>query len=257
VSVAAVVGGSRGIGQAICRRLAADGMRIALMDVRDPGETLAQLPEPAWTHAVDIADPDAIEVAFAALERDWGAPDVLVNVAAICPEVPFLDTTPAIWDETLDVNARGLFFCTQAAARRMRDAGGGRIVNILSTASVQGFANTSAYCASKGAALLITRTTAIELAEYGIAVNGVAPGVVETPLLGAYESNPAIRDHDLPRTPLGRWGMPDDIAEAVAFLVLRARWMTGQVIYVDGGFLATGLPLLPELPRHTDHQEAA
>jgi 3-oxoacyl-[acyl-carrier protein] reductase len=255
VSVAAVVGGSRGIGQAICRRLAAEGMRIAIMDVRDPGETVAQLEAPAWTRAVDIADPDAIEAAFAALDRDWGAPAVLVNVAAICPEVPFLDTTPEIWDRAMDVNARGSFFCSQAAARRMRKAGGGRIVNILSTASVQGFANTSVYCASKGAALMITKTIALELADDGITVNGVAPGVVETPLLGAYESNPAIRDHDLPRTPLGRWGSPDDIAEAVAFLALHARWMTGQVIYVDGGFLAAGLPLLPEMPRHAEPLE--
>jgi NAD(P)-dependent dehydrogenase (short-subunit alcohol dehydrogenase family) len=164
-------------------------------------------------------------------------------------DVPFLDTTPAVWDRTMNVNARGMFFCCQAAARRMRRVGGGRIVNILSTASAQGFALESAYCASKGAALLLTRTLAIELAPDGILVNGVGPGTVQTEMGADYLSGGPIAAHELSRTPLARFGTAEDIAETVVWLLTRAGWLTGQAIYVDGGFLAAGLPYLDGLAR--------
>jgi NAD(P)-dependent dehydrogenase (short-subunit alcohol dehydrogenase family) len=166
-----------------------------------------------------------------------------VNVAGIGGSSSCLETTVEEWDDTLSVNARGLFFASQHAARRMKHAGGGRIVNILSTASELGFAEGVAYCASKGAALLVTRTMAVELAPHGIAVNGVGPGTVVTPMSKDYVTNDAIAGPELARTPMGRFGQPGEIAEAVAFLAIRAAWMTGEVIYVDGGFMATGMPL--------------
>jgi NAD(P)-dependent dehydrogenase (short-subunit alcohol dehydrogenase family) len=250
--VAVVTGGSRGIGRAVCVRLADEGARVAILDLTAPEETCAAVRErggEAWFAETDIADPGAIERAFAQLEAEWGPPRALANVAGVFEDVPFLDTTPAIWDRTMDINARGMFFACQSAARRMRVAGGGRIVNILSTAAAQGFALESAYCASKGAALLLTRTLALELAPDGIAVNGVGPGTVQTEMGADYLGGGPIAQHELARTPLGRFGQPEDIAEAVAWLLTRARWLTGQVVYVDGGFLAAGLPYLDGLAR--------
>jgi NAD(P)-dependent dehydrogenase (short-subunit alcohol dehydrogenase family) len=245
--VAVVTGGAQGIGRAVALRLADEGARVAVLDVGDAAETCAAVAErgaEAWSRRLDLRDTDAIEEAFAALEADWGRPAVLANVAGVFADVPFLETTREVWDRMLDVNARGLFFCSQSAARRMKEGGGGRIVNILSTAAAQGFALESAYCASKGAALLLTRTMAVELAQYGITVNGVGPGTVQTAMGSDYLAGGPIAEHELGRTPLGRFGEPADVAEAVAFFATRASWVTGQVLYVDGGFLAAGLPWL-------------
>ena len=250
--IAVVTGGSQGIGRGVCMRLARDGARVAILDINEADETRRLIEDrggESWSMRTDIADPDSIERAFARLDSDWGPPRALANVAGVFDDVPFLDTTEAIWDRTMAVNAKGMFFCCQSAARRMRQGGGGRIVNILSTAAAQGFALESAYCASKGAALLLTRTLAIELAPDGIVVNGVGPGTIQTEMGADYLAGGPIAEHELSRTPLGRFGQPEDIAEAVAWLLSDARWLTGQVIYVDGGFMAAGLPYLEGLER--------
>jgi NAD(P)-dependent dehydrogenase (short-subunit alcohol dehydrogenase family) len=250
--VAVVTGGSRGIGQGVARRLSREGARIAILDLLDPAATRAELPDQAdlWFRRTDLADPGEIEQAFVELERDWGPPSVLVNVAGVFTGlVPFLDTTPEQWDFEVNINARGLYFASQSAAKRMRRHDGGRIVNILSTAAVQGFAMASAYCASKGAALAITRVLAVELAGDGILVNAVGPGSISAPTSEEYLAETEIARHEMERTPLGRLGTPDDIAEAVAFFAGPATWVTGQAVYVDGGFMAAGLPYLDGLTR--------
>ena len=249
--VAVVTGAAQGIGRAVALRLAEEGARLALLDIADARETAAEIEGrggEVWQHRTDLTDVTSITAAFRELEGRWGPSAVLVNVAGVFADLPFLETPPEVYDRVMAVNARGVFFCSQAAARGMAAAGGGRIVNILSTASAQGFALESAYCASKGAALLLTRTMAVELARYGIQVNGVGPGTVQTAMGGEYLGEGPIAPHELARTPLGRFGEPEDIAEAVAFLATRASWITGQVIYVDGGFLAAGLPWLDGLP---------
>jgi NAD(P)-dependent dehydrogenase (short-subunit alcohol dehydrogenase family) len=250
--IAVVTGGSRGIGQGVVHRLAQDGARIAILDLLDPTETKAVLSEDTdfWFRKTDLADTDDIEAAFKELERAWGPPSVLVNVAGVFSGmVPFLDTTREQWDFEMNVNARGLYFASQSAAKRMRAAGGGRIVNIVSTAAEQGFALVSAYGASKGAALAITRVLAVELAEDGILVNAIGPGSISAPTSEDYLAAGPVARHEMERTPLGRMGTPDDIAEAVAFFAGPATWVTGQVLYVDGGFMAAGLPYLEGLAR--------
>jgi glucose 1-dehydrogenase len=245
--VAVVTGAAQGIGRAVALRLAEEGARLALLDVADARETASTIESrggEVWLHTTDLTEVASIGAAFRELDDGWGPPAVLVNVAGVFADVPFLETPPEVYDRVMDVNARGVFFCSQEAARRMAAGAGGRIVNVLSTASVQGFALESAYCASKGAALLLTRTMAVELARYGIQVNGVGPGTVRTAMGGEYLGDGPIAAHELTRTPLGRFGEPEDIADAVAFLATRASWMTGQVLYVDGGFLAAGLPWL-------------
>lgn len=245
--VAVVTGAAGGVGRAVAERLAEEGARVALLDVADSRATrqaLEQRGAQVWSAEVDMAEPTQIEEAFAALEDEWGAPRVLVNSVGVLSEQHALDVTVEEWDRVQNVNARGVFFSCQAAARRMRGCGGGRIINILSLASVQGYAREAAYAASKGAALLVTRTLALDLAPYNILVNGVGPGTTITPMSTPYLASAGVAAHEMSRIPLGRWGEPADMAEMVAFLATRARYTTGQVIYVDGGFLAAGLPLL-------------
>jgi NAD(P)-dependent dehydrogenase (short-subunit alcohol dehydrogenase family) len=248
--VAVVTGAAQGIGQAIALRLARAGGRIALLDQQPATQTLSQLRElgrPGWSAEVDLSDPAGVARAYERLDDEFGSPYALVNAAGVFADIPFLDTPVDVWDHVMNVNARGVFLSCQQAARRMRVAGEGRIVNILSTASSQGFALESAYCASKGAVLLLTRVLAVELAPLGISVNGVGPGTVQTAMGRDYLARQPIAGHELSRTPMGRFGTPADIAETVCFLVSDATWLTGQAIYVDGGFLATGLPALAQL----------
>jgi NAD(P)-dependent dehydrogenase (short-subunit alcohol dehydrogenase family) len=248
--VVVVTGGAQGIGQGIAVRLAAAGGRVAVFDRQPATETLARLGELGRSGLgveVDVSDAADVARAYARLDDEFGHPYALVNAAGVFADIPFLDTPVEVWDRVLGVNARGVFLSCQEAARRMRVAGEGRIVNILSTASSQGFALESAYCASKGAVLLLTRVLAVELAPLGITVNGVGPGTVETAMGKDYLARGPIAGHELSRTPMGRFGQPADIAETVHFLVSEATWLTGQAIYVDGGFLATGLPLLTEM----------
>jgi 3-oxoacyl-[acyl-carrier protein] reductase len=256
--VAVVTGGRQGIGQAVSIRLAAEDAHVAILDIDSADETCRQIEDgggTAWTMQTDITDEAAVDAAFTRLEHELGPPAVLANVAGVFADIPFVDTPPDAWDRVMAVNARGTFLCGQRAARAMIRAREGRIVNILSTAAEQGFALEAAYCASKGAVLLLTKVMAIELAPYGITVNGVGPGTVQTPMGAAYLAGGPIAEHELRRTPLQRLGQPEDIAEAVAFLATRASWITGQAIYVDGGFLAAGLPLLEGMPGTLDHSE--
>jgi glucose 1-dehydrogenase len=257
--VAVVTGGSQGIGQAVCLRLAAEGARIAILDAKPAEETRARIQAmggDVWFAETDITDTAGVEHAFERLERELGPPAVLANVAGVFADIPFIETPVSVWDHIMAVNARGTFLCGQRAARSMVKTGGGRIVNILSTAAEQGFALEAAYCASKGAALLLTKVMAIELAPYGIMVNGVGPGTVQTPMGATYLAGGPIAEHELQRTPMRRLGTPDDIAEAVAFLATRATWITGQAIYVDGGFLAAGLPLLDGMRMAVENPES-
>lgn len=244
--LAVVTGAGQGLGRGIALRLAEAGYELALLDRQDSAETAGLVTEQggsARSYRVDVADEASVVAAFQDLDAHQGAPSALVNAAGVFLDKPFLETSLAEWDQVMAVNTRGPFLVGKEAARRMRDTGG-TVVNILSNASIQGFAGESAYCASKGGALLLTRTMAVELARYGISVNGVGPGTSQTPMGGDYLGEGPIAAHELSRTPLGRWGTPADIAEAVLFFVDRGTWVTGQALYVDGGFLATGLPQL-------------
>jgi glucose 1-dehydrogenase len=242
-----VTGASRGIGQGVAAMFAAEGARVAGLDLRDGAETAQLCGDGFRQFPCDLADPERIASAFADVD-EWfagAAPDVLVCVAGIAPEVSFLDTPAAVFDEVFAVNVRAVFLCGQESARRMREGGGGRIINIASTASVQAWAMQAVYGASKGAVALLTKCMAVELAAHGITVNAIGPGTIETPLSAHFLAEPRMRANELGRTPLGRLGTPEDIAAAVRFLARDARWMTGQVLYVDGGFLAAGLTMAP------------
>jgi NAD(P)-dependent dehydrogenase (short-subunit alcohol dehydrogenase family) len=236
-----VTGSSRGIGQGIAEMFGGEGSYVAGLDVRDGEETAGLAGERFRHFHCDLEQPQEIAEAFLQIDEHFGGPpDVLCAVAGIAPLVTFLDTDVETFDRIMAVNVRAVFVCGQEASRRMREAGGGRIVNIASTASVQAWDQQAAYGASKGAVALLTKCMAVELGQYGIAVNAVGPGSVVTPLSRQSLEDPVYAASELNRTAVGRLGTPADIAAAVRFLACDARWLTGQVIYVDGGFLATG-----------------
>ncbi len=172
----------------------------------------------------------------ATLDR-WGQVDILVNNAGLLGRVPLLDLTDAQWDRMMAVNVRGPFLCSQAVARLWIEGGrGGAIVNIASIESAVAFAEQVHYATSKGGVLMMTRALALDLARYGIRVNAIGPGTVDSGR-GAFD-DPERRARYEARIPLRRVGLPRDIANAALFLVSdEAAYITGEIVYVDGGYL--------------------
>ena len=208
-----ITGGSSGLAQGIAKMFCAEGVIVASIDIQDGSETASLCGSRFRSFTADVADESEVRRVFAEIDAHFqGPPDVLCNAAGIAPEVAFLETPIDVFDRTMAVNVRGPFLCSQEAGRRMRDAGGGRIIHITSTESVQAWALQSVYGASKAALRHLTMGMAVDLAPYGITVNAVGPGACETPALAIQMQSEAIVRHDLERTPLGRWGIPADIA---------------------------------------------
>ncbi len=235
-----ITGGSGGIGSAICQRFLSAGDCIVNLD-REPfpgGD-----PENLVTIACDMGDAGSIAEAFEKAGAAHGtAPiDALVCCAAMSRAAHFLDVPLADLEQMLAVNVRGTFLCGQEAGRCMREQAKGHIVVITSIAGEQAWAQESVYCLTKAAQSSLVQCMAIELAPFGILVNAVAPGIIDVKSKGmAGTREGEVYRHEMERFPLGRFGAPEEIAEAVHHLT-SVTWMTGQTIYVDGGFLATGL----------------
>ncbi len=236
--VALVTGAGRGIGRAIAAALAGAGARVAVNDIDGASaEASAGALNGARPYPADVADPAAAQGLIEAAHRDFGRLDILVNNAGIEYRASVLETTVAQWQRTLDVNLSAAFYTSQAAARLMRDAGGGVIVNIASIAGHNiPLANRVAYVASKAGLVGLTRECAREFAAYGIRVNAICPGVIETEMTAALRGDAAQMAKWLADIPQGRLGEPDDITGMVLFLCSdAARYLTGQAINVDGG----------------------
>ncbi len=243
---ALVTGAARGIGLATAKRFLAADWRVALLDI--DGETLARAHAALATAPViaihcDVADPAGVSAALARVGREFGRLDALVNNAGIAIFKPILDVTYEDWSRVLAVNLTGPFLCAQAAAPLMRDSGGGAIVNITSISGLRASTLRTAYGTSKAGLAHLTQQQAVELAPLGIRVNAVAPGPVDTAMAKAVHT-PDIRAAYHDAIPLNRYGLEDELAEAIFFLCgERASYITGQTLAVDGGFEATGIGL--------------
>jgi len=245
--VALVTGAARGIGLATAKRFLAEDWRVALLDIDKEtlDRTFAALAKPKTTMAIhcDVADAEGVARALRTVGERFGRLDALVNNAGIAIFKPILDVTPEDWARVLAVNLTGPFLCAQAAAPLMRETGGGAIVNITSISGLRASTLRTAYGTSKAGLAHLTQQQAIELASLGIRVNAVAPGPVDTAMAKAVHT-PEIRAAYHDAIPLNRYGLEEELAEAIFFLCSeRASYITGQTLAVDGGFEATGIGL--------------
>lgn len=241
-----ITGGASGIGLAVAGLALAQGWRVAVLDrdqaSLDRAAGLLAAPDRTTFMAASVADEAAIEAAIERAEQVLGPLTGVVNSAGIAVDRPALDTDAETFRRIVDVNLTGSFLVARAAARRMLAAGGGSIVNISSVSGIRGSLGRAAYGASKGAVNMLTKIMAAELGAQGIRVNAVAPGPVETPLVAEVHT-PQMRQGWLDTVPQRRYGTPDEIAQAVIFLLdpAKSAYVTGQIMAVDGGFSTAGV----------------
>ncbi len=227
---AVVTGGASGIGAAVAERLRADGLHVATIDL-NPGEE-------KFSYAADVTDRAAVDAALSEIHAELGPVTVLVNAAGLDRFKKFLDLTFDEWQKVVDVNLNGVFHCTQAVLPDMIEAGWGRIVNISSSSTHSGQPYMAPYVAAKSAVNGLTKSLALEYGEFGITVNAVPPGFIDTPMLRKAEKRGFLGDTEkqIQQTPVRRMGRPEDIAAACAFFISEeASYITGQILGVNGG----------------------
>ena len=240
--VTIVTGAARGIGRAIALRFGQEGARVAVVDLREEeGQETVRLIEAVESQAMfvrtDVSDQGQVQAMVNAVVEQWGTIDILVNDAGICPFEDFLEMSEELWNRVLDVNLKGYFLCSQAAARVMVEQGvRGRIIAVSSISSEFGGSSQAHYCASKAGINLLVKSMAISLGPHSITCNAVLPGTVETDINREALADPAVRDYWSKRAPLGRLGQPEDVTGPVLFFASDdSAWCTGAMLVVDGG----------------------
>jgi len=239
--IAVVTGAGRGIGRAIALKFAAEGADIVCVSrtAENSGKVANEvraLGRKAWAHAVDVAESRAVAEAGEKILAETGRVDILVNNTGITRDGLLVRMREQDWDTVLDTNLKGAFLFTKAFARAFIKRRSGCVINVSSVTGLIGNAGQSNYAASKAALIGFTKSVARELASRGITVNALAPGFVETDMTAAISDE--VRQELLQRIPLNAFGQPDDIANAALFLASpAARYITGQVITVDGGMV--------------------
>jgi NAD(P)-dependent dehydrogenase (short-subunit alcohol dehydrogenase family) len=243
---ALVTGGGRGIGRASAVAMAESGAEVVVAS-----RTSAQLDETvdqiraqggkATSIVCDISDPAAVRELNERLMEDNGKIDILVNNAAISPIVKGIEKVePEEWAQILDVNVNATFGVIRTVGPSMLEQGSGCVVNVSSIAAVRALPRLAPYAASKAALAAMTRSMAIEWARSGVRVNAVAPAYIETEMTAAVNERPRLRQSVVDRTPMGRWGQPEEVAWAVVFLASEAAsYVTGHTLFVDGGWTSS------------------
>ena len=240
--VAFVTGASRGIGRAIALRLAADGAKVALnfsSNVSKAEEVKAQI-EAAGGEAMlvqgDVAKFEVVAELIKSVVNTWGRLDILINNAGITRDNLLIKMTEDDFDRVISTNLKGVFNCTKAVTKLMMKQRGGRIVNMSSVVGLKGNISQANYAAAKAGIIGFTKSAARELASRGVTVNAVAPGFIDTDMTAALSEK--VKEVMMQEIPAGRMGTPEDVANAVAFLVSdEAAYITGQVLSVDGGMV--------------------
>ena len=258
---ALVTGGGRGVGKGIALELARAGCRVAVnynASADHAEETVNEIKSfggDAFSVPADVAVASQVTEMIEAVSSRFRGLDLLVNNAGVQTWTPFLEVTEPEWDLVIDTNLKGCFLCSQAAARFMKDHGGGAIVNIGSGCNKMPFPNLVAYTASKGGIEMLTKVAAVELGTYGIRVNCVAPGAVE--IERTRLENPEYAKVWGEVTPLGRVAVPADVGRAVVFLASRdAGFVTGQTLWVDGGLFSQARWAYTETPTNSQDIDA-
>ena len=245
--VAIVTGARRGMGRTHALSLAQAGAKVVVSDISlDDCEKVVKEIKKARGQAIaiqcDVSKKSEVDQMLKKTVEKWGRVDILVNNAGICQFKPFLDLTEEEWERTININLKGYFLCSQAAAKQMAKQKSGVIVNIASVAMGQqgiGFPNIAHYCASKGGIVAMTEALAVELAPYNIKVNAIAPGMIETPMIDPIKQDPKQMEAILARVPMRRAGDPQEVSNLVLFLASdESSYMTGSTVVVDGGWLA-------------------
>ena len=243
--VAIVTGGSGGIGEAICLRLAQEGAKIVINyrshpeEAQDTKEKIEQIGSQSHVVQADLSKVEQIENLVQQSIDRFGKVDILVNSAGLEKRADFWDVTEADYDLVMNVNLKAVFFTTQAVVKHFRATNNkGKIINISSVHEELPFPHFTSYCASKGGVKMITRNLAVELGSMGITINNVAPGAIATPINHDLLNNPELLKKVTNNIPLGRMGEPEDVSGIVAFLASdEAKYITGSTFYVDGGLL--------------------
>ena len=242
--VALISGGARGIGGASARLLAQEGAAVVIGDLleEEGRKTEAQINEAggrALFVPMDVTSEVDWQRSIDAAETAYGKLDVLVNNAGISGRFTVEDTTVEVWDRVMSINAKGVFLGAKLAIPAMRQAGGGSIINISSIYGLVGSDSGASYHASKGAVRIFTKSAAIQYAKDGIRVNSVHPGFVDSPLTESYHAQPDVREARVAATPMGRMGLPEDIATGILYLASdESSFVTGSELVIDGGMTA-------------------
>ncbi|OXS58772.1 3-oxoacyl-ACP reductase [Cohnella sp. CIP 111063] len=242
--VAIVTGASKGIGYGLAKALAAAGAKVAVaarsrLSLDTLVEEITAEGGEARAYELDVRDVSCIRTVFEKVAQDFGRLDIVVNNAGLGEGRAALDVTEEYWDDMLDVNLKGVFFCCQAAGRIMLKQGYGKIINVSSQVSVVGIPDGVAYCASKGGVNQLTKVLALEWSGKGVCVNAVGPTFIYTPGTAERLDAPEFREQVLARIPAGRIGTISDVAGAVVYLASPASdLVTGTLLLVDGGWTA-------------------